>query len=49
MEGEKKIFGEFGKYLHETQNNTHETSYLKYATMNIKYKYFRNSEHKTSI
>ena len=48
MGAKKKNFEVFEKLLHETLNNKHEISYLKYATVNIKYQYIGNSEHTTS-
>ena len=46
MGAEKKNFRVFGKLFHEILNKKYEIYYLKYATMNIKYEYFYNSEHK---
>ena len=44
----KKNFRAFENLLYETLNNKHETYYLKYATINMKYEYLCNSEHKMS-
>lgn len=46
MRAQKKNFRVFEKLFHETLNKKHEIYYLKYATMNIKYEYFYNREHK---
>ena len=44
----KKNFRVFRKSILETLKKKDEINYLKHATINIKYKYFRNREHETS-
>ena len=49
MGEKKKNFEVFGKSVHEKLNKKDEINYLKYGTINIKYKYLCNSEHEHQI